>query len=117
MNKSTLETIVTKAISDYKNAPYYIRGGKPRFLRIQSESDMWFIDPDSIKFDTDSVDIKLYKSRDFEIANITNFTVTLAYTAILSVLKITYNDNNDFGTYEATILRVSNETLPILMPY
>ena len=73
--------------------------------------------PDSIRFDTDSVDIKLYKSRDFEIANITNFTVTLAYTAILSVLKITYNDNNDFGTYEATILRVSNETLPILMPY
>lgn len=117
MNKSTLETIITKAISDYKNAPYYIQNGKPRFLRIQSESDMWFIDPTSLKLDQDSIDMKLYKSRDFEIANITNFTLTLAYTSILSVLKITYDDNNDFGVYEATILRVSNETLPILMPY
>lgn len=117
MNKSTLEAIVNKAISDYKNAPYYIQGGKPRFLRLQSESDMWFIDPESIKLDTDSMSMILYKSRGFEIANIKNFDITIAYTAILSILRITYDDNNDFGLYDATILRVSDETLPILMPY
>lgn len=117
MNKSTLENVINKAISDYKNAPYYIQGGKPRFLRLQSESDTWFIDPDSIILDTDAMTMNLFKSRGFEIANIKNFDITLAYTSILSILKITYDDNNDFGLYDATILRVSDKALPILMPY
>lgn len=117
MNKNSLQALIQNATEKYQHSPYYINTGKPKYLRLQSDSDMWFIEPESIQLDETAVTLTLFKMRGFELANITGFKITLPYQSIFSVLTITYEDNNDFGTYEATVIRVSDETLPILMPY